>query len=252
MLSETRQLVGPQTAKAVCRPMARMVPIARKAQHAPGGSVPADAARRALAALCGCLSVVVVASQPALAADCPAFNTVSKGEAKGLQWCDVRVGDGDSPVPKAFIKAYVLTRVVGLDDYDRITTSRSNCRHYTGALDSEMASGVFDSSYDRRKPLGFMVGTHQVISGWDLGMDQSSLAPLSALAHSLPHPRATLVRSTGILGDGDELPPMKAHGIRKLVLPPNLAYGERGAGGVIPPNATLYFDIEFLGGIGKK
>ena len=97
-------------------------------------------------------------------------------------------------------------------------------RHYTGSLDSDMASGVFDSSYDRRKPLGFMVGTHQVISGWDLG----------------------------ILGDGDELPAMKAHGIRKLILPPNLAYGERGAGGVIPPNATLYFDVEYLGRLGEK
>jgi len=139
--------------------------------------------------------------QVAMADSCPTFKTVSSGEAKGLQWCDVKVGDGESPVPKAFIKA-----------------------HYTGSLDSEMASGVFDSSYDRRKPLGFMVGTHQVISGWDLG----------------------------ILGDGNELPAMKAHGVRKLVLPPNLAYGERGAGGVIPPNATLYFDIEYLGRLGQK
>mmetsp|Transcript_1489 Transcript_1489/g.4831 ORF Transcript_1489/g.4831 Transcript_1489/m.4831 type:complete len:230 (+) Transcript_1489:3955-4644(+) len=199
---ETRQqLRGPQTARAVRPRLAQMMPSAIKEHAAPAASAPVDAARRAMATLCGCLSVMVVSSHPALADSCPTFNTVSKGEAKGLQWCDVKVGDGDSPVPKAFIKA-----------------------HYTGALDSEMASGVFDSSYDRRKPLGFMVGTHQVISGWDLG----------------------------ILGDGDELPPMKAHGIRKLVLPPNLAYGERGAGGVIPPNATLYFDIEFLGGIGKK
>jgi len=146
---------------------------------------------------------LILQHQPmdALAADCPEFTTISQGEAKGLQWCDVKIGEGDSPVPKAFVKA-----------------------HYTGSLDSEMASGVFDSSYDRRKPLGFMVGTHQVISGWDLG----------------------------ILGDGSELPPMRAGGIRKLVLPPNLAYGERGAGGVIPPNATLYFDIEYLGRLGKK
>ena len=201
MLSETRQLVGPQTAKAVCRPMARMVPIARKAQHAPGGSVPADAARRALAALCGCLSVVVVASQPALAADCPAFNTVSKGEAKGLQWCDVRVGDGDSPVPKAFIKAYVLFFPSILRErLLQITASRAYRRHYTGAIDSEMASGVFDSSYDRRKPLGFMVGTHQVISGWDLGTTlENNLACLDQFARTLERPRSLAHRARSLV-----------------------------------------------------
>jgi hypothetical protein len=88
-----------------------MVPIARKEQPVPVASQRIDAPRRALAALCGCLCVAVVASQPALADGCPNFNTVSKGEAKGLQWCDVRVGDGDSPVPKAFIKACVLSLV---------------------------------------------------------------------------------------------------------------------------------------------
>ena len=69
-----------------------------------------DDVGRAIAAVC--LSLVMgISAKPALAADCPDFHTVSKGEAKGLQWCDVKVGDGDSPVPKAFIKAYVLTRV---------------------------------------------------------------------------------------------------------------------------------------------
>ncbi len=112
-LCETRQLTGPQTASAVRRPLAPMMPIARKEQPAAVGSVPADAARRAIAAFCGCLSVLVVSSQPALADSCPTFNTVSKGEAKGLQWCDVKVGDGESPVPKAFIKASVLSFVAG-------------------------------------------------------------------------------------------------------------------------------------------
>ena len=86
--------------------------------------------------------------------------------------------------------------------------------HYTGTL----ADGkVFDSSYGRR-PLSFKVGARQVIAGWD----------------------------EGILGDGGELPPMKAGGKRQLEIPSGLAYGERGAGGVIPPGATLYFDVELL------
>jgi peptidylprolyl isomerase len=86
--------------------------------------------------------------------------------------------------------------------------------HYTGPL----ADGkVFDSSYGRR-PLSFKVGARQVIPGWD----------------------------EGILGDGGELPPMKAGGKRQLEIPSGLAYGERGAGGVIPPGATLYFDVELL------
>jgi FKBP-type peptidyl-prolyl cis-trans isomerase len=259
---ETRQqLRGPQTARAVRPRLAQMMPSAIKEHAAPAASAPVDAARRCAAMATLCLSVMVVSSHPALADSCPTFNTVSKGEAKGLQWCDVKVGDGDSPVPKAFIKAYVLFFPSILRErLLQITASRAYRRHYTGALDSEMASGVFDSSYDRRKPLGFMVGTHQVISGWDLGttLENNLPRPVCSNARTPTLTRAprSLVRSfvrwTGILGDGDELPPMKAHGIRKLVLPPNLAYGERGAGGVIPPNATLYFDIEFLGGIGKK
>ena len=96
--------------------------------------------------------------------------------------------------------------------------------HYEGRLDSDSTSGTFDSSYDRRRPLGFSVGIGQVIRGWDFG----------------------------ILGDGGDIPAMKAGGKRKLVIPADLGYGARGAGGVIPPNATLYFDVEYLGRLGKK
>lgn len=89
--------------------------------------------------------------------------------------------------------------------------------HYTGWLDDFESEKKFDSSYDRRSPLSFPVGTRKVIAGWD----------------------------EGILTD------LKVGGKRNLIIPPELGYGSRGAGGVIPPNAKLYFSIELVG-IGAK
>lgn len=80
--------------------------------------------------------------------------------------------------------------------------------HYTGWL---MDGTKFDSSLDRGQPLDFVLGQGGVIAGWDEGVSS-----------------------------------MNVGGKRELIIPPDLAYGERGAGGVIPPGATLKFEVELV------
>jgi peptidylprolyl isomerase len=85
--------------------------------------------------------------------------------------------------------------------------------HYTGWLYESGAKGKkFDSSVDRNEPFEFPIGQKRVIAGWDEGVAS-----------------------------------MKVGGKRTLIIPPALGYGARGAGGAIPPNATLIFEVELLG-----
>ncbi|OGN02551.1 MAG: peptidylprolyl isomerase [Candidatus Yanofskybacteria bacterium RIFCSPHIGHO2_01_FULL_43_42] len=80
--------------------------------------------------------------------------------------------------------------------------------HYVGTLES---GTVFDESYGRGQPIQFVLGSGQLIQGWELGL----------------------------IG-------MKEGGKRKLIIPPELGYGARGAGDIIPPNSTLLFEIELV------
>ena len=91
---------------------------------------------------------------------------------------------------------------------DEATPGQTVVVHYRGTLEDGLQ---FDASYDRGTPFSFPLGAGRVIKGWDEGVQG-----------------------------------MKVGGKRKLVIPSDLGYGARGAGGVIPPNATLIFEVELL------
>ena len=109
----------------------------------------------------------------------------------------------------------VITTKSGLKFIDEVEGTGATAKagdqvsvHYTGKLKD---GAKFDSSVDRNKPFDFPLGAGRVIKGWD----------------------------EGVAG-------MKVGGKRKLIIPPELGYGAAGAGGVIPPNAQLHFDVELL------
>jgi FKBP-type peptidyl-prolyl cis-trans isomerase FkpA len=112
-----------------------------------------------------------------------------------------------------------ITTASGLIYEDTVTGEGAEAKagdhvvvHYTGWLISGGVLGSkFDSSKDRGAPFDFPLGRREVIAGWDEGVQG-----------------------------------MKIGGTRKLTIPPQLGYGARGAGGVIPPNATLLFEVELL------
>jgi FKBP-type peptidyl-prolyl cis-trans isomerase FkpA len=124
------------------------------------------------------------------------------------------------PLTPAAAQAKTMTTASGLQITDnKVGTGATpqpgqTCvMHYTGWLYENGVKGKkFDSSVDRGEPFEFPIGKGRVIAGWDEGV-------------------AT----------------MKVGGKRTLIIPPALGYGARGAGGVIPPNATLMFDVELLG-----
>ncbi len=120
------------------------------------------------------------------------------------------------PLKASVLGAKAMTTESGLKYEDLVVGTGESPKpgqqvtvHYTGTLED---GTKFDSSLDRNQPFTFQIGVGRVIRGWDEGVMS-----------------------------------MKVGGKRKLVIPPQLGYGARGAGGVIPPNATLVFEVELLG-----
>ena len=122
----------------------------------------------------------------------------------------------NNPIPRLTM----ITTASGLQYEDTVPGTGATAQagqqvsvHYTGWLYNDGVKGAkFDSSKDRNDPFGFGLGAGQVIKGWDEGVQG-----------------------------------MQVGGTRVLVIPPQLGYGARGAGGAIPPNATLMFEVELLG-----
>ena len=113
-------------------------------------------------------------------------------------------------IPNTPAPADLVIEDITVGDGQEAVSGKNVSVHYVGVAWS--TAKQFDSSWDRNEPFDFGLGASQVISGWD----------------------------KGVAG-------MKVGGRRKLTIPPDMGYGSRGAGGVIPANATLIFEVELLG-----
>ncbi|KAL5698528.1 peptidylprolyl isomerase [Ranunculus cassubicifolius] len=194
--------LGPYTPPSITKPTKTLhhLPHSTKpiSSHLERSTQPLSITKReaiSLSLSLGLLNVFTHQLQPVLAEE--AVKCEFTVASSGLEFCDKVVGYGLEASKGQLIKA-----------------------HYVGKLEN---GTVFDSSYNRGKPLTFRIGVGEVIQGWD----------------------------QGILG-GNGIPPMLAGGKRTLKLPPQLGYGARGAGCrgdscLIPPNSVLLFDVEFIG-----
>lgn len=159
-------------------------------------------------------ALMAAVSVSAFAQDAAKTETAAPAAAAPAGPAPLRLGAEDK-LPTTVTQLIIIDREPG-DSKARTAGPRNAVLvHYTGWLyDPSKPDGKgkqFDSSTGRATPFGFIIGVGRVIKGWDQGV-----------------------------------PGMKIKGKRTLIIPPSLGYGERGAGGVIPPNATLIFDVELV------
>ncbi len=157
---------------------------------------------------CAAVALAIITAATPLGRSDAATNQVIE-MPNGLKYTDTKTGDGAT----AAAGNKVSVHYTGWLFNNGAKGTKFDSSVDRGRLFNNGAKGTkFDSSVDRGQPFQFTLGAHQVIAGWD----------------------------EGVAG-------MKVGGKRTLTIPPELGYGARGAGGVIPPNATLIFDVELLG-----
>eukprot|EP00741_Cyanophora_paradoxa_P016549 tig00020927_g15979.t1 len=210
------------TARTAARPTLQLARAAARAEAKPGKVFEAHSDRSvsrrsfnaALAAFAGSL---LVAAEPALAGPPKKKQLVFKTTESGLQIADVQVGSGMSPNPGDRLVVH-------------FTAKLSNGTTFASSRDS-------DSPASGTTPFGFTLGANRVIKGWFVRHLALSFStdPRGPLAMGF-----STYREEGVMG-------MKVGGRRKLIIPPELAYGEQGNTTLrVPPNETITCDIELL------